>query len=395
MSAAPPAPGPGAVVAEARELVDLCLQGAEVNDRDDLTRRLSAARRALRGTPSRDAVRDAASEVVRALDSLRIDLRTRRVALADPGHAARLRAELDRARTRFDDFQARCREWPQLLGEGFAALSSDAEFALRSRARAVIAEGEESIHAGDPKKTGATFDRWLRDRLAAEADATYALLLDRARQVAHRVAAQLQTPAHPLTSLRVTPPDRLVAELPARQPSATGRPAGPARMLGIVMPTYGGIMMAIVMSRILNLRLPGWLLVTCAIVGAAALGGAAIAGERKRQLDRRRSDAKAVLRATVEEYQLSMGKQIRDAARMLQHDLRRAGTAMATERSGAVTAELDAAREAVETVRAATANLTDIADDLDSVAQLQDRAQRLLRALPAPGSRKPALDTVA
>lgn len=380
MNATPQAKRPDPIVSEVRELISLTIQGAEANDRDDLVRKLTSARTALTRNPSPATARDGAAEVIRALESIRIDLRTRRTLLSDPGRAARLRAELDRARSQFDRFQARSREWPTILGEGFSALTSDAEFALRTKARAIIAEGEESIDSSDPKKTADSFAQWLRDRLAVEADEIYATLLVGARRVADQVAAQLEAPAHEIRSVPVTAPHRLVAELPERKGSSSGATPGASKVLSIFMPAYGGIMMAIVLSRFLGLQLPGWVIGLCALVGAVLLGGAALLGERKRQLDRRRGDAKSALRSTIDEYQLAMSKQIRDATRIMQHNLRRAATAVVAERAAAVTDRLDEARESADSARTASADLNDIADDLDSVDQLQQRAKQVLTA---------------
>ncbi|MBN9112150.1 MAG: hypothetical protein J0I34_25610 [Pseudonocardia sp.] len=382
MNATPQQPRTDAAVAEARAIIELCIQGSEANDRDDLIRKLTTARTALARHPGPATVRDAASECIRALESLKIDLRTRRTTLADPGRAARLRAELDRARNHFEDFQTRSREWPQLLGEGFSAMSSDAEFALRTRARQVIAEAEESIEANDPKKNSEAFDAWLRHRLAVEADDVYSLLLERSRRVAAQLGEQLDAPPPRVESVPVTAPDRLVAELQARPASSGGNPPAGTRMIGILMPTYGGIMMAIVLSRFLGLNMPGWVIAVCAVVGAAGLGGAALSGERKRQLDRRRGDAKSTLRGMIDEYQLAMSKQIRDATRLLQGDLRKAATTVVNTRASEFTDQLDAAREAADTARNASADLSDISDDLESVAELQARARRLIDSPP-------------
>jgi len=382
MNATPHPPRADAAVGEAKAIIELCIQGSEANDRDDLIRKLTTARTALSRHPGPATVRDAAAECIRALESLKIDLRTRRTELSDPGRTARLRAELDRARTHFEDFQTRSREWPQLLGEGFSALSSDAEFALRTRARTVIAEGEESIESSDPKKTSETFDGWLRHRLAVEADDVYSLLLERSRKIAAQLGEQLGAPAERVDSLPVTPPDRLVGELKARKSESGGNPPAPARMLAIMMPTYGGVMMAIVLSRFIGVTLPGWVIGVCAGVGAVALGGAALSGERKRQLDRRRGDAKSMLRGMMDEYQMAMSKQIRDATRLLQSDLRRAATNAVNTRAAEFTDRLDAAREAADTARNASSDLSDISDDLESVAELQARARRLLDGPP-------------
>ena len=122
----------GRAMADVRELLDLCTKGATVHDRQDLVERLAGARRALEtAVPAGGAVRDAAAVVLRACDSLEVDLRALRAHLRDPGRAPRLQAELADARARREAFESRVQTWPAVLGEGFAALSSDLEFEVR------------------------------------------------------------------------------------------------------------------------------------------------------------------------------------------------------------------------------------------------------------------------
>jgi len=378
-------PGPGDDVAGARDLVALTLQGAEANERPDLISRLTAARHGLIGpTPQgrQTAVHAAAGEAERALESLEIDLRCRQAMLSDPGRTVWLRAEQDRARHRLEDFQARSREWPMVLGEGFADVHANLECHVLARVRSVLTEADESIAAQDPAKNRARLDSWLCERLAAEARTTYTLLHNGARRVATQLADQLDLPGSPAhTALPVTPPDQLVADLPGREP--TGAPSSlSVRMLTVVMPTYGGLMMALVLPRFVGLVLHGWLLAICAVLGALSMGGAAVMVERQRQLDRRRSEANAVVRATVEQFQLALTKQIRDALRVLQRDLRRATTAAVTRRISDLTATLDTARTAADTAHRASAELSDIGDDLNSVKELRHRARSLLNPHP-------------
>jgi hypothetical protein len=172
-------PGPGADIAGARDLVALTLQGAQANERPDLIRRLTAAGHALIGpTPQgrQGAVRAAAGEAQRALESLEIDLRSRQAMLSDPGRMVWLRAEHDRARDRLEGFQARSREWPLTLGEGFAAIHSTLEFHVLARVRGVLTATAEAIAAVDPAKNRDQLEGWLCRRLAVDAETTYTLL---------------------------------------------------------------------------------------------------------------------------------------------------------------------------------------------------------------------------
>jgi len=383
-------PQPATQLDAARDLVEETMQGAEVNDRPDLLSRLRAAAAAL-AAPSAEAhpdpVRFAAAQALRALNSLEADLRARRAMLADPGRAARLRAELADAQARHERFSAATREWQYVLGDGFASVTADAEFHLRTRVRAVLTTAEAALLSGDPAKNREAFQAWLHERLATEAAATYRRLLTGAERVAAAVATHLDLPApHRLGTPALTPPRRLVAELPTREPAPHNRAPVPARLLTVLMPAYGGIMMTLVLSRVLGLALPGWFIGGCAVVGALTLGGAALSGERGRQRDQRRTEASAAVRLLVEEYQLVLAKQLRDGARELQQELRRVTTETVTRTGGALGGELEAAKANADIVRDASAELGNITEDLGNLNDLRARARALLGPLPVPAA---------
>jgi hypothetical protein len=84
------------------------LEGAEANERPDLARRLSKAAGAITATAMRQAdLAPLASLAVQSLQSLEIDLRTRRAALLDPARRARLVAEMRHAEARSRQYQER------------------------------------------------------------------------------------------------------------------------------------------------------------------------------------------------------------------------------------------------------------------------------------------------
>lgn len=389
-------PGSRSSTDQARDVLDAAVRGAEANDRPDLIARLRRARDDLAGPCGArtrggqdDLVRAAVEQAVRALDSLEADLRARRHMLDDPSRAARLRAELADARVRYERFSTLGREWPHALGDGFATVNSDLDFYLRSRVRDVLSEAERAINGGDP---GRDADRemvqaWLHQRLVAEADRAYRRLDAGARHVAEQVANQLGLARpHRFVAPRLSPPERLVAELPAPPPMPSGHAPMPARLLTVFMPAYGGIMMALVLSRFLGLALPGWLIGVCAVVGAITLGGAALSGERGRQRDRRRAEAVIAARSMVEEFHLALSKQLRDGARALHQDLRRATTDVVNRRSAALTEELDSARAAASAAERATTELGHIEEDRNTLAELREQALTLLRVAPAPAT---------
>ncbi|WP_433505696.1 hypothetical protein ACQP04_03890 [Pseudonocardia halophobica] len=374
-------------VDEALDLLGTTLAGAEANDREDLARRLRAARDDLAGATTAGrrvaAMRAASQELVRALDSLRSDLRYRRAALADPARGARLRAELKALRTRSSRLRAVSREWSQILGDGFAGLSSDVEFSLRTRTRAVLADTERDIGEHDPGKERAAIMGRFRARLAAEADRLRVELDYGVRVVADRLTEGTElTERLPMPHIPIPPGAETVALIEEPPAGDAGRTPIPARLLTVVMPSYGGIMMAFVLTRFLGVAVPVWMLVTGACLGAIGLGGAALSGERKRGLDRRRADVRTAVRTMIDEFQLTVGKQARDAARSANAELRRAVTAALTRRDDELDSRLGSALSAVEGLEKVAADLTDIDDDIATIDGLRRRAGTLMPQFP-------------
>jgi hypothetical protein len=371
---------------------------AEDHQRRDVVERLVAVRASLETisdplgagiaaqvSPARRtaALRDAAEQIARSLATVESDLRARRAMLEDPSRSARLRAEVGAARANQEKAAAAAKEWQPVVGDGFAGLNSDTEFTLRMRMRGVLAERESAVNSGDPGPL-ADADAALRECLVAEAGLAYRQLSEAAAVIAARVAETLGAAApHRSSALPVVPPTQLVAALaPPRRPRA-GTPLA-ARLLRVVRPGWSGIMMATIAARLLNVQVPNLVLALLALAGALVLGGAALTGDRKRQLDKRRGDAIAALRSTVEEFRLSLAKQLRDASRALQQELRREAGATAARATAAAAAELDTVRRAAETDRRSADELARIAGDLTTLGSHRRRALELA----ARGSRR-------
>jgi hypothetical protein len=381
------------------ELVEHALRGAEANDRPDLTARLRAARATLAGLDPEapgvsgagpvpypeeragEVVRGAVEVTARALSSLEVDLRARRAMLADPARAARLRAELADAQDRYARCAAATRDWPDRLGDGFAALGSELDFHLRARTRTVRTEAEAAIEAGDPARDVEPFQVWLGQRLEAETETVYRLLHTGVGRLTERLRTGLQLTAVDRTrGVHVSSPARLVAELPRRSRTAHRQAPIPSRLLTVFMPSYGGVMMTLVVSHFLGLALPGWATAAGALLGAFALGGAALSGERHRQRQQRQGQAIGMVRDTLDDYQLALSQQLRTATRTLQQDLRRAVEDAVTAQRNALADQVDAMERAAATANRAGIALADVDTDLGTLATLAGQAHTLLNS---------------
>ena len=211
--------------------------------------------------------------------------------------------------------------WQQVLGDGFAAASSDVEFDLRVRVRTVAAEAERAVDDGDADRAWADFDSRLRDRLVHEAQQTCTLLTARVEAVAATLRAHLDAATPNPVVLPLPARDHLFEHVQPHRPTAGGRPLA-TRGQALLKSAYGGILMSFVLPRLAGLKVPIWMLAGGALITAAALIVATVLGERKRRLDRLRSQARRTVRHCTDGFLLSAGKHTRDALRSAQQQLR-------------------------------------------------------------------------
>ena len=201
-----------------------------------------------------------------------------------------------------------------------AAVSSDVDFDLRSRVRAAVADAERVVEESDPARNWDDIETWLRARLSYEGEQTLALLTERTAQVAAALERELGGgPLRPVAPAAV--PD-LFGHLPDRDAPTGNRRSVATRSRSLVMSAYGGLMMALILPRFAGIELPMWVVIGGAVTAALLLGGATLAGERKRQLEARRSRAKSLVRHCADGFLLGAGKYTRDTLRGAQQQLR-------------------------------------------------------------------------
>ncbi|GIM90023.1 hypothetical protein [Paractinoplanes toevensis] len=355
-----------------REVVDLVLRGAEANARHDLVRRMRVAADEVAAARPAEPIAEA---VVGALQSLEVDLRIRRAALADPGRAARLAAEARHAEVRLREFQERTVRWPRVLGDALAATDSDIEFAVHNWLRALLDEGTVAIETQG--LTGDDLDRWLRKRLVAETEAVHRALRLAARGIGERVASSigLSEPVPPV-SLDLEPPAELVAYIHRGPRALSDQQALATRLVGVVMPTYSGVMLALFLPRLLGIEMSLWPTVIGAAAGAVGMGGAAVAGERQRQRSRRNVESASELRSLIDAFRMAVSKRVRDGVRAIEQQMHAGLNEVVTNESRRLSGMADAARRAAGESERLQEALAEIELDLASVHELRQRAQR-------------------
>jgi hypothetical protein len=335
------------------------------------------------------------THVASAVDQMRVTAVARRDALVDPENAAALLERLRDTKERADALRERSSKWQVLLQDGFQDIASDVEFDLRRRSRAVLHEAEAALDEGDPAKSWEPFEEWLRERLAGEAMENYALFVRRAKEVAATVGEHFDLAESEIVSAReVAAPVDVVGALAVDAEFTVKKAKG----LGAAFTkSYGGVLMFTMLPAIMGLAVP----LPVGLVGGALLGGLGYREERKRQLERRRQEAKTAVRRAVDEFNLHVGKDSRDAIRHVQRELRTAWSDRVSELQRSAAAALSAAQAEAKGGESDAGARERIESDLAVLQRLQARIEDLrahlerTRTAPAPATEAPAAEVPA
>ena len=169
-----------------------------------------------------------------------------RAALEDPEGSAALVAELSAARARAAEQRGQAARWQQVLSDGIADLTADADHDLRGRMRKVGVRADEAIADADPGQVWDELSQWLYRQVNAQVAASYAMVTTRARALTAQVAECFAEGDEPLQAAAVVgvdvPHHRLDAVGSARTVDPD-RTTIAARGLTAMRGSYGGVMM--------------------------------------------------------------------------------------------------------------------------------------------------------
>ena len=331
------------------------------------------------GSAERASLNSVGLHVGSAVGQLDAALRARRTSLTHPEQSAAVVAELTRVNDRIDALRSQSSKWQQLLFDGFADIQSDVDYDLRARSREVLHEAEQAIDDGDPAKNWPEFEKWLRQRLANETLENYAMFVTQARALAGRVADHFElAESQAVLPREIDAPVTVLEEISIDSSFTGGKQRGATGMAAF-QKAYSGFLMFTMLTKMAALAIP-------APFGVAAgflMGRSGFLEERKRQLEKRRTQAKNAVRRFVDEFNMQMGKDSRDAMRTVQRELRDAYAARVDELQRSMTEALAAAKKAVVEDEAETAELNRLEADIEALEVLGRRAEELmLRSAP-------------
>jgi len=324
--------------------------------------------------------RSTSQDVLAVADQLGAGMRAELAAQRNPQQAGALVSELEIARGRAGALKDRSARWQHTLNDGVQDLTSDIEYDLRDRLRAIGREAEQLLEDGDPAEIWDQFGEWLEQQVATATSANFVWAGQRAEWLATRVAEHFAAEGDAvLPALRTGRSDLGGQVQRLERPEQERLSVGQKLYVG-ARGGYGGMLMIGLATT-----LAGFAMLNPLSIGAGLLFGAkTVREEQQRQRTKRKSDAKAAVRKHIDEVIFQVGKDSRDMLRQVQRQLRDHFTALAEELQTSVDTSVKAAQKAVsgdENVR--NARIRDLEAELDRIAKLEDRARAL-----APSARK-------
>ena len=319
--------------------------------------------------------RSAGQDVLSVADQLATGMKAELAVQEDPQRMDALVRELTMAKSRADELRQRTSRWQITLNDGVADLQSDIDYDLRDRLRSIGREAEQLIDDADPAEGWDQFSQWFHQQIASAASANFVWAAERTRWLAGQVAEHFAEGADvSLPQLRFDDQGIAGKVDPLEQPDAEKFGVGNKLFTGM-RGGYGGMLMIGMATSIAGLGLLNPL-----SLGAGLLfGGKTVRDERKRMLQKRRSDAKQAVRRHIDEVTFQVGKESRDMLRRTQRQLRDHFSAIAEEVSTSLAASVAAAQNAVKTTGSdRDRRVRDLKAELARVEALADRARSLV-----------------
>jgi hypothetical protein len=348
----------------------------DLNTESGFPELIKIVREQVGGSAEKRLATEAAAELVALCDHLETSFSAERAALADPAAAQRVVDELTEVKAHVESLKTAAAKWNQTLNDGIGDLSSDIDFDLRSRIREVTKEADAAIEAGDPAETWAEIGPWLQSRTAAELLTNYEYLRERATELSERVGEHFREASGGLyRQFDVHDPTPLadVGEIGADLDLKKMRAV--KQGLVALKSAYGGAMMFTVIGSMV-----GVMLGPIGIGIGLVLGHRGLREEKKRQVQKRRTEARNEMRKYCDKITFVAAKDSKDTLRRVQRELRDHYNMLAEELTKSNAKALTAATEAAKKTQVEREKrLKDVEAEIARIGQLRGLAEEMAR----------------
>ena len=305
-------------------------------------------------------------------EHLSLAVRTELAGLEDPSARDELVRGLEQARAAADDLRRRSSRWQQVLTDGVTDLVADIDFDLRDRSRVVVREAEEAIDAQDPGPMWPELSEWLDRRIAAAVADSYVWAEQRSEWLAERVIEQFaRDGGGAVPALTVGAAGDALAGLVDLPAVDDGAMTLRERTLIGLRGSYTGVLMTGLVTSLAGMAIIN----PVSLAAGVLLGRKAYRDDQQQRLQRRRSEAKAVVRRHLDEVVFQVAKHLKDRLRTVSRTLRDLITDTAEEMSRSLADAVAAAQRATREATAVQAVPTVTVSDFERLDAHRDSAQ--------------------
>jgi tRNA U34 5-carboxymethylaminomethyl modifying GTPase MnmE/TrmE len=291
------------------------------------------------------AQRSLAHDLSTATEQLALGVRSELSALEDPAGREALVQELEAARAAVEDLRRRSSRWQQLLNDGVTDLMADIDYDVRDRSRVVTREAEEVIDAQDPGPAWAQVTEWLEQRIAAAVTDSFVWAEERSDWLAGQVVEQFaRDGGDAVPELAIGDPGDVLGQVVGIPALDAGYLKLRERFLIGVRGSYSGVLMTGLVTSLAGMALIN----PVSLAAGVLLGRKAFNDDKAQRLQRRQSEAKAVVRRHVDEIVFQVSKQLKDRLRQVQRTLRDLLNDTVDEMSQSLSAAVQAAQRSTK-----------------------------------------------
>ncbi|HEU4465465.1 MAG TPA: dynamin family protein [Agromyces sp.] len=327
--------------------------------------------------------RSAAADLVSTTEHLRLAIDSELNALQNPERTPEIVARLEATKARADELRRNSSRWQITLNDGATDLIADMEHDLRDRLRTIQREAEDAIDEGDPGPVWDELVEWFEQRVSSAVTDTFVWTQERAQWLAAKVARHFTEEEVALPRIHVDDTREVLDSVDEMSELDSGRLGAMQKFYIGLRGSYGGVLMVGIITGIVGMSIINPL----SLAAGAVIGRKAYKEDQENRLQRRRNEAKGLIRRQVDEIIFQVGKQLRDRLRLVQRITRDHFTAIADEHHRSLADSVIAAQKAANMFASERdRRVQELRRDLQKVDALSARARSIDGVAPAAAS---------
>jgi GTPase SAR1 family protein len=265
------------------------------------------------------AARDALWSTRESVDQMVTAYESELAILNDPESAAGELERLEEAKESLNALRGAGSRWATVMNDGFAVLTSNVDYQFRSTMRGILRSTEDRIEEIDPSSEWDEITGRLQSDVARAVEESFNRIDDDVGQLRDTISAMLRDETTAIWETSAGSIDISVDDMWSER-EIDDENIGQKMFKGLnaMRGSYMGLLMVGMLGNFVGLAM-----VTPLLIGAGLLfGGRQFLEERKRDVTRKRQQARTFVRQFVDDVQFEAGTRIRETTRDFQREMR-------------------------------------------------------------------------